>query len=818
MAVTILYYTVRKKFYEGGGSVKINISVRELISFVMRSGSMDRPRASYARLRVGTKIHKLIQDRGGDGYMAEVPLSCDIEYEDIVFSVSGRADGIISDEKGYTVDEIKSISRSPSGISPEDYPEYEAQADIYAYMLTKLYGACGVTVRLTFVSVESLESESYGVFRTAKELEERVFSLLSRYYRFAKLMADGAERFTSSAGKLKFPHKTYREGQQDIILDTFRSIKKGGKLFVQAPTGIGKTLSVCYGAVKAVGEGCGRRIFYFTPKSTVGEAPIAAFNLMRQHGLSARVITLTAKERMCHCKERVHDCASDVCPYSNGHYDRVNDALFELLSNHADITAENVAEIAKKHVVCPYELSLDAALFCDVIICDCNYLFDPRVYLRRFFDEGCDKDGSIALVDEAHDLIDRAREMYSADISSSDLTPIGSLIPESDFILYLPLKHLTESLAEIRGRCIENEYFDGEEQCGTLLCDEPFKCAAESAAEFFAAAMSWLRVNGSGAADVPCGAHTLEFAVREAAFSAKRFADACARADSRFVHLAKRRGERVEVRAICIDPSALLSERMKRVRCTVLFSATMKPMDYFTDLLGGKGAQTLTLPSPFDRSQMFSAIMHKISLRYADRERTLSSVIEIIDTVVNARLGNYMVFLPSYEMLRQVVHAYRRYDPYADICVQKPDMSLRERAAFLAKFKDDGAVIGFAVLGGMFSESIDLAGEKLIGAIVVGTGLARLNLETNIIADYFTKTREAGFEYAYLYPAMNKVLQAVGRVIRTESDHGVCILIDDRYATPQYSRLLCDHIRDIHLVGNEIALSHALDEFWEGEE
>ncbi len=794
--------------------VSVNISVRELVSFVIRSGSMDRAHASYARLRKGTKLHQLVQSRGGDNYTSEVPLSCEIEYGGVTFCLSGRADGVISADGGYILDEIKSVSKPPNSLSPEDYPEYEAQADCYAYMLARAHGLPSVTVRLTFISVETYETESYDAVRTADELRERVLALLIKYYPFAKLDAEGRERFTTSASKLKFPHKTYREGQQDIILETFRTVKKGGKLFVQAPTGIGKTLSVCYGAVKAVGEGCGRRIFYLTPKSTVGEAPIAAFDLVRQHGLSARMITLRAKERCCFCREHVHDCSSTFCHCSQGHYDRVNDALLELLSTYNDITAENVDEIAKKHSVCPYELSLDAALFCDIIICDCNYLFDPRVFLRRFFDEGCDHSGSIALIDEAHDLVDRAREMYSAEIFSTVYDNILNLIPETDFILYQPTRRLSEAFHALRHKCRDNEYYDGDDKCATRLSDEPYRDLAEAAQEFFVAAMQWLKVNGDNASEIPFGGRTLDHGIRDAAYEAKRFYDACARADKRYTHLAERHGERVRVRVICIDPSEFLAERMKRVRSAVLFSATMTPMDYFTDLLGGKGAATLTLPSPFDRDQLFSAIMHKVSLRYADRQRTLSSVIEIIDATVNTKYGNYLVFLPSYEMLRAVASAYKRYDPSADIRIQKPDMTLEERKKFLESFKEDSAVIGFAVLGGMFSESIDLAGEKLIGAIIVGTGLARLNLETNIIADYFARTREAGFEYAYLYPAMNKVLQAVGRVIRTESDRGICVLIDDRYATPQYSRLLTNHLRDIRLVGNEIALGAALEEFW----
>ncbi len=795
----------------------VNISVRELVYFVMRSGSLDRQYASIMRMRQGTALHRLAEAAGGEGYCAEVPLECDIGYGEVKFHLSGRADGIIPGGDTAIVEEIKSTSRNLCSVSPEDYPEYIAQAECYAYMYAASNGLDALTVRITFISTKTHETQAYDAVKTADELRESVLSLLGGYYRFALIEANSRERFFLTAHKLKFPHHDYRPGQQDIILESFHAIRAKKRLFVQAPTGIGKTLSVCYGAVKAIGEGGGRRIFYLTPKSTVSEAPEAAFMLMRDHGLSCRVIKLTAKDKCCFSGNS-NNCQSSLCDCCDGHFDRINDALYELLSGDDWlITKERIADCAKLHKVCPYELSLDASLFCDVIICDCNYLFDPRVYLRRFFGQGCDTDGSIALIDEAHDLVDRAREMYSAELKLNVFLGISALIPRNDFILYLPLKHLCDELSALRKLCRQNEYYIGDERCGSYLSARPFAEVSESASEFYSAAIKWLEVNGDNASKVPYGNGTLESAVRDAAYDAKRYGGMVKLSDEHFLHFAERQGKNVKVRLICIDPSPLLDQRMGRVRSAVLFSATLKPIDYFCDLLGGKDADVLTLPSPFDRDQQFNAIMHKVSTRYADREYTLSSVIDIIDTVVNAKFGNYLVFLPSYEMLRSVVSAYRRYDPSADIAVQKPDMNAEGRSEFLSRFKEDSSVIGFAVLGGMFSESIDLAGERLIGTIIVGTGLARLNSQTNIIADYFSKTKEAGFEYAYLYPAINKVLQAAGRVIRSENDRGVCILVDDRYATPQYSRHLCDHLKDIRLISSTEALCGALEEFWNEE-
>ncbi len=793
----------------------VNISVRELISFVLRGGSLDRPHVSFARLRQGTALHQRVQGDAPEGYMPEVPLKSEITLGGVAFCLSGRADGIIDCGTTAIIDEIKSTSRALSSIKPSDYPEYTAQAECYAYMYAAEKGYSRVTVRLTFVSTETYECEHFDTVRTVDELRGRVVGLLTEYLPFAKIAAEGKENFISSAKKLKFPHRDFRLGQQDIILETFAAVRKGKRLVAQAPTGIGKTLSACYGAVKAIGEGAGRRIFYLTPKSTVGAAPTAAFDLMREHGLKARVITLFAKEKCCVGSMGPKDCTSVTCANANGHYERINDALFALLTRYGDVDKAAVDTVAREFCVCPYELMLDAATYCDVIICDCNYLFDPRVFLRRFFDDDCDVSENVALIDEAHDLVERAREMYSAQLSLSEFSGFAPLIPDSDFILCSPLKNIIGELSSLREKCTENHAFVGDGEYGTLLSTEPFNGVAEACREFFSAAMQWLRVNGDNAAEVPFGSHTLAYAVREAAYSAKRYADAAKRADGSFRHLAERRGERVRARVICIDPSSLLDYCMTRVRSAVLFSATLAPMDYFCDLLGAKNAARLQLPSPFERDQLFTAIMNKVSLRYADRERTLTAVVEIIDAVASSRFGNYLVFLPSYEMLTKVVHAYRRYDPEADIRVQKPNMTEAEKAKFLANFKEDGAVIGFAVLGGMFSESIDLAGDKLIGTVIVGTGLARLNLETNIVADYFQETREAGFEYAYLYPAMNKVLQAAGRVIRSETDRGVCVLIDDRYATPQYSHLLTDHLKDIRLVSSAEALLGALEEFWE---
>lgn len=795
--------------------MEITVSVRELVSFIMRRGSVDRSVASFERLNTGSKLHRSYQMKQKPPYIAEVPLFATVNYNDITFNINGRADGIISDEAHAIIEEIKTTSKSVSSASPEDFPEYIAQADLYAYMYALEKGFNKITTRITFINTESGEASSHDTVYGFEELRVRVFKLLQMYYPFALLYAHGSERFITSAKKLKFPHHDYRMGQKDIILETFRTVRRGERLFVEAPTGLGKTLSVCYGAVKAVGEGGARKIFYLTPKSTVGEAPDAAFGLMEKHGLEMRKIKLVAKDKCCLCKDALETCSSDICPYSNGHYERANNALLTLLNNCFDITAQDIIKIAKEKMVCPHELMLDAALWCDVIICDCNYLFDPRVYLRRFFGDGCDGSSAVALIDEAHDLVDRAREMYCAHIYSENFKKISPFIPKSDFILYFPLTNLIDSFDALSKKCNENTGYFEDEKYGTLLSENAFTNLYESAKEFYTAAFKWLRINGEGALETYVGEKkSLTSLVRDCTFEAKRYCDSVKASDEKFLHLAERKGSRTKASVLCMDPSARIDERLSRVGASVMFSATLTPMDYFCDLLGGKNAGRLVLPSPFDRENLFCGVINSISTRYSDRERTVVAVAEIIERTARAKGGNYLVFLPSYDMLKRTVSVYTRLVPGRKIVAQKPDMTKSEREKFLSAFSENSEIVGFAVLGGMFSESIDLVGEKLIGTVIVGTGLAGLNMETNIISDYFARTKESGFEYAYLYPAMNKVLQAVGRVIRSEEDRGVCVLIDDRYATPQYSRLLCSAIKGVKLIQNGDTLSRALSEFW----
>lgn len=800
--------------------MKLSINVSEIIGFTMRTGMLDRYYGGLggknkADITSPKAINALINSaEKGVIYNSCVPICLNITYGNVDYELTAAIDGVIDCGDFAIIEESYVTRRDITSLGFSDYPEYDVYLDFLGYMYAEEKGISSLSCRLCFVDLANGEVERVTKNRTKSELYSKVINILEAFSPFARAYVASTQNFKSSAYNLKFPYREYRLGQQQIILSSYGAVKKSNRLTIEAPTGLGKTLSVCYGAVKAVGDGYGEKIFYFTPKSTVGQAPMHAVETLRAHGLTSRVIIITAKEKCCLCKAAEGDCRGDKCPFAKTHYDFVNKALLELFK-YDIITVKEASEIARLYGVCPYELMLDASIFCNIIICDCSYLFDSRVYLRRYFSTKNSSNSKkyIALIDEAHDLVARAGEMYSEHLSSKDVIKLSQFINKDDSLLYLPLKNLLDDMFKIRNFCTDNIYYDGENECGTCLQSKAFD-VIESSREFYLAARKWLKVNGDNASEIITKWGRLDLLVKELSYKVRAFADASEREGAKQIFFAERRGQTVNLKVICPDPSKLLDEKMRAVRATILFSATLRPIDYFTDILGVKEADKLVLPSPFDRDCLFPAIMTEVSMRYADREYMLNEVIKIIKTVTSAKRGNYLVFLPSYEFLSRISQAYSKLYGYESLIIQKPNMSEREKSEFLSAFTEGKSLLGFAVLGGMFSESVDLAGDKLIGTIIVGTGLAGINTEDNIKSEYFMNTRESGFEYAYLYPAINKVLQAAGRVIRSENDRGICILVDDRYATPAYSKLLSSHLRDIRLINSCNGLKSELCKFW----
>lgn len=390
---------------------EIHISVRSLVEFVLRYGDIDnRHQASPDNaMQEGSRIHRMIQRRMGAEYQAEVPLKVSFEEKGYLLTVEGRADGIIHHENRVIIDEIKGIYRDPARWK-EPLPLHLAQAKCYACIYGRQQKLQNIQVRMTYCHIPTEQLRYFYMDYALSELEEWFDGLMDSYRKWADYGWSWKQKRQKSIQGLKFPFP-YREGQRELVTDVYKTIYHKKKLFLEAPTGVGKTVSTIFPAVQAVGQGKGDKIFYLTAKTITRTVADDTFRLLREKGLHFKSVILTAKEKICFMEET--ECNPDYCPYARGHYDRINDAVYDLLTSQESFSREMIEEYAGKHRVCPFEMCLDMSLFADAVICDYNYLFDPHVYLKRFFGDSSGGD-YIFLIDEAHNLLERGREMYSA--------------------------------------------------------------------------------------------------------------------------------------------------------------------------------------------------------------------------------------------------------------------------------------------------------------------------------------------------------------------------------------------------------------------
>lgn len=777
----------------------MKLSVRELVEFVCRQGDLDNRRVDPDRMAEGSRIHRKLQKQEGEGYEAEVPLSLDTEYEGILYTVEGRADGILTNEDGVLIDEIKTVS-----IPIEDVGEGEkvhwAQAFCYAYIYGTHQCLDRLWVRLTYYQRETGEIRRIQHEYTLEWLETFYMDLLFQYQMWARMALDWTEIRNRSIHELAFPFPSYRKGQRQLAVAVYRTVQEGDRLFCQAPTGTGKTMSTLFPAVKAMGERLTEKIFYLTAKTITRQVAEDACRRMGAQGLRLKSVTLTAKDKICPIKDetgkRVAKCNPDSCPLAKGHFDRANGALYELINTGDCIDREAVEGCAARHRVCPFELQLDATLWCDCIIGDYNYLFDPQVYLRRFFEN---KRGEyLFLVDEAHNLVDRAREMYSASLSKSACWKVKKALADRS--------NLSKALTALNKAFLSLRTDEGEGRVRAQAKPaDRLRLAAETLGEECAL---WLRKHPGA---------PLEDEVLDLYFEVLSYLRIAELYDERYVTMIRQEKREVEVRQFCIDPSALLASCMDKGRSAVLFSATLTPLSYFSSILGGgEEPRTLMLDSPFEPDNLCLLVADGVSTRYKDRDQSLEQVVELIAETVRGRQGNYMVFFPSYSYMRRAQELFCEQNEDIPVLAQQTDMNDAQREAFLAAFEAGSTetLVGFCVLGGIYSEGIDLEGDRLIGSVIVGVGLPQINPEQDVIRTYFDKQNHMGFAYAYQFPGMNKVLQAAGRVIRGERDRGVVVLIDDRFTTTSYRRLFPRHWNRYQVVRDPQFLHHRTASFW----
>ncbi|MDR9853493.1 ATP-dependent DNA helicase [Paenibacillus sp. VCA1] len=751
----------------------VHISVRPLVEYVFSGGSIDSGFRTASAMLEGTRIHQQVQRLYREGDQKEVYLKTEIPFDGIIYQIEGRCDGLIETDEGLTIDEIKSVS---SGLDMLEGGRavHWAQAETYAYIVAKDHGLASIGVQLTYVDAKTGEERRFKRVRTIAELTDFITDAIRRYAPYAVLRMNNVRRRDESIRALPFPFPAYREGQRKLAGSVYGAILEKRKLLAKAPTGIGKTMSTLFPAVKAIGEGLLGQIFYLTARTITRTAAEQALELMQEKGLRLQAVTITAKEKICFQEETV--CTKEACPYADGYYDRINDAVLDILANETIMTRQVLERYARKHRVCPFEFSLDTAYAVDAVICDYNYVFDPRVSLKRLPEE--QKRRTALLVDEAHNLVDRGREMFSAGIEKAGFLQIKRDYKQQNRAVSQAADAVNKYFIELKKACGEERTLVSQEAPGELA----------SLLEVFAAEAERELAAGSGE-------HQL---LLDVYFAAQNFIRTSKLYDERYVTYAEVLRGDVMIRMFCLDPSHLLAQAEKGYRSTVFFSATLTPLSYYRDMLGADADDyAVSIPSPFKREQLEVQI-HPLSTRYRDRERTREALADLLHGLVSGKRGNYMAFFPSYQYLQSVYDVFAAKYPEVRTIVQGPGMAEEERERFLSAFQADNTetLAGFAVLGGIFSEGIDLQGDRLIGVAVVGVGLPQLGLERNLIRDHFNREGKSGYDYAYVLPGMNKVLQAGGRLIRSEQDTGVLMLIDDRFTHPHYRALLPEEWKD----------------------
>lgn len=773
---------------------QIKVSVRNLVEFLLRTGDIDSSFFRVNRAVEGTRIHKKIQKAQKEDYTPEVVLKYSVEYDEFILMVEGRADGIIEADAGVTIDEIKS-TMSPLDIIDENYSEIHwAQAKCYAYIYAAQNNIETLNVRLTYCHLDTEEIKYLIKSYSIEQLREFFEGLIQSYYNWAKLAYNWQIERDKSIKESNFPFDKYRKGQRELAVAVYKTITSEKNIFVKAPTGTGKTISTLFPSIKAMGEGHTSKIFYLTAKTITRSVAEEAFLIMRATGLKFRVVTLTAKEKIC-IKEK-SSCNPIDCEVAKGHFDRINNAMMDILTQEEELKRETIERYAAKHRVCPFEFSLDLTLWTDAVICDYNYAFDPRVYLKRFFTE---KGDYTFLVDEAHNLVDRAREMYSAEIFKKPVLKMKREMKEIAPKISKALGRLNTYLLSMKKLCNDKGFYvsrEGDKEIYFLLRRFVSECEA------------YLAKNEN----IKMGDEFLELY-----FNALIFIKICELYDERFVTYVENLEDDVKLKLFCLDPSYLLSEALGKGKSGVFFSATLIPLEYYRGILGGSTEDyIMSIESPFSIENRKILLADYISTRYVNRERSYRAIVDSIRNFTKCKCGNYMVFFPSYQYMNTVYELFCSEYPEIKVHIQSTSMTEEEREDFLALFvpKPEVTTIGFCVMGGIFSEGIDLKSDRLIGTVIVGVGLPQVCLERDIIRDYFNERSNEGFEYAYMFPGMNKVMQAAGRVIRSETDRGIILLIDERFSNRSYQNLFPREWFPYSRVAKADDILRHANEFW----
>lgn len=771
------------------------ISVHQFVDMISVGGDLVSASVSTQRMQQGIETH--IKRQEEQSKTSELPLEYSTEGESVKIIVKGRADIVDTTSETHIIEEIKTVF---GNVKKETLlkEQHLAQCKCYCAMYAIKNKSKQIGARVAYVEYNSSKTHFFDYIYTRDEILDWFYDNINYIVDVFEKRQHHINKRNLSAQDIKFPFDEYRAGQKEMATYVYKGCRENSVQFLQAPTGIGKTMGTIYPAIKSFAHENTERIFYITAKNTIKKVATEAVDALRNKGLVINSLTLTAKETSC--PQKVFNCHPKVCSKARGYYDRLGLAMDCFKENkHYDIT--EVKKIADKFNICPFELSLDISLECDIVICDFNNVYDPRAKLKRFFDDGGDY---LVLADEAHNLVSRARDMYSGEISkdiyfntAKRMSRVRSKIGRQvlDAIQKI-VDYLNLQIADMYKRDVSYEILENPlDNLNKLL--EKFTELAEGMLD-----TSTLRD------------YTMD--LLEAFYRTKGYLYTVAKADENYVHYILKEKDNIIIKMFCIDPSTRLQECHKKSKATTMFSASLTPFDYYARLLQSENDyNTHSLPSPFDNDNLKVMVNAAIPVEYKFRDRFIEELVKCIHEFVMGKRGKYLIFFPSYGYMEKAHNLF--ISLYDDVFApkQQRSMNAKDREAFISLFEDDAHMAAFAVMGGVFSEGIDLKGEKLIGAVIVGTGFPMISLENNFIKEFHNAREEQGLGYAYIYPGFNKVLQAVGRVIRSEEDKGAALLIDRRFMRQEYQDLMPNWWQPIEYVDNADDIKESLNEFWD---
>ena len=771
--------------------MKQTIAVKEIAQFLYSSGDLTNEFFSNKSQLDGKHAHSYLQRQYNDESKKEYYIKHEVKYKDDEFIIHGFIDGVLLEDNKLIIEEIKSTQTPLKNVDLDFHKEYLAQLMLYAYMYANINSMDKINIRLTYIHIPEYELKKFDMEKTYSELETFFYDSIERYSSWLHLVDKASDEGFNSLKNIKFPFKDKREGQYELMKATYYTLKHKNILYAIAPTGIGKTMATLFPSLKTL-ESRKQKLFYLTAKTMGRTVVVDSIKILLNEGLKIKSIVLSSKAKSCATHARI--CKPEKCPYAKGYFNKLREAIEDIYKNETLFDFETIQDYAKKHQICPFEFSLDLSEFCDLIVCDYNYVFDPKAHLIRYFEESNYK--SKILLDEAHNLVERSKEMYSSSLVSKDVKKLVDILLQYDKTLFKKREIFFNLLHEYDELMSEDLFFYSHFLDNKLI---------STLNQIINSAFNILTDNQ-------------EFNDRddalEAYFNIKDLLDTSEFFSENHMFMIKKDESDYYIEIRCMDASKFILDTIKTsVDGIVLFSATMYPIDYYMDLISHGEGKFLTLKSPFDNNRLDLIVNDSISTKYKDREATINEIVDNIKILVNSKKGNYIVFFPSYKYIELVLKHLEGLN--TSIIVQMPGMEEYSKEQMLKEFSNTSSPhLGLFVMGGSFSEGIDYQGDLLNGVIIVGVGLPQVNIENNLLQEFFDEKYNMGFDYAYTYPGFNKVVQAAGRVIRTKDDYGVVILIDKRYKFKKYINLMPPTWTNKKDIVVKAELEKDLKEFW----